>query len=201
MLVHIIDDDETMRRTLARSARKAGWEPVPHPSADAFLAAVDALGFGCILCDVAMPGKSGVELIQILHRDLPEWPVVMMTGFAEVDATISCFRSGAVHFLRKPFRREELVGALEEAMRVGERRRAERERRRRAEAVARLSPRESEILSAFARGDQSKTIAWALGITTRTVEMHRSNILAKLGARNTSQAVALMEMAGPTLPA
>lgn len=195
MLVHIIDDDESVLRTLARSVKQSGRETMLHRSADAFLAAIDSLPFGCVVSDINMPGRSGLDLIAILQQDHPEWPVVMITGFAEVDAAIRSFRHGAVHFLQKPFRSADLIAALNEAQSIGLRRRADAERQQQARAVGKLTPREAEVLNALARGLQSKAIAWELGISTRTVEMHRSNILVKLGARNTSQAVGLLQMA------
>lgn len=196
MLVHVIDDDEAVARTVARSAAQAGWETSTHPSADAFLERFDDLSFGCIVSDVRMPGTSGTELIRILNARCPEWPVIMMTGHADVSAAVTSFRLGAVHFLQKPFKRAQLVAALHEAAEVAGRRTAERDRRQQTAALNRLTRREAEILGALSKGLQSKTIAWEFGISTRTVEMHRSNILCKLGARNTSQAVGLLKMAG-----
>lgn len=195
MLVYIIDDDESVARTVSRQIRPAGWVGTRFPTADAFLTELETLPFGCIISDIRMPGTSGTDLIRILHARCPEWPVIMMTGFAEVSAAISSFRHGAVHFLQKPFKRSELLTALEEAARVGGQRQAEAERQRKTVAIRTLTGREKEILSALADGLQSKTIAWQFGISTRTVEMHRSNILAKLGARNTSQAVGLLQLA------
>lgn len=195
MLVHIIDDDQAMARTVARFAEQGNCETILYASADEFLGQLGDLPYGCIVTDIRMPGTSGTDLIEILCRDRPELPVIMMTGFGELDAAIRSFRHGAIHFLRKPFKRAELISALREAAKVGEHRKAEAERRQECAAVQNLTRREAEVLAALARGLQSKTIAWELGISIRTVEMHRSNILAKLGARNTSQAVGLLRMA------
>ena len=195
MLVHIIDDDEAVARTIARLIRREGWQSLAHPSADAFLHELDAQPFGTIICDIKMPGMSGTELVELLHQRWPEWPVIMVTGHADLTAAVRSFRHGAVHVLEKPFRREELVSALREAAEVGERRRAEVARKEQSISISKLTRREAEVLGALARGLQSKTIAWEFGISTRTVEMHRSNILAKLDARNTSQAVGLYRMA------
>lgn len=195
MLVHVIDDDNAVARTVARSAACAGWETSIHASADVFLARIDELQLGCIVSDVRMPGTSGTELIRILHAKCPEWPVIMMTGHADVGAAVTSFRHGALHFLQKPFKRAQLVEALNEAAQVAQRRAAERDRRQQVAVLDKLTKRETEILGALSKGLQSKVIAWEFGISTRTVEMHRSNILCKLGARNTTQAVALLTTA------
>lgn len=197
MLVHIIDDDEAVARTLARHAKRDGWEPATYESADAFLARLDDLPYGAIVSDINMPGTNGLEMLQLLTGRCPEWPVIIITAYAEVTAAVTSFRSGAVHFLQKPFASAAFLAALAEADQVGRRRRDEAERRRQTASLSTLTSRESEVLNALAEGLQSKNIAWQLGISTRTVEMHRSNILAKLGARNTSQAVGLLQMAGP----
>jgi len=195
MIVHIVDDDAALARTMARAARHEGWEALIHNSADAFLAEISSMPFGCIVSDINMPGTSGTELIEILHEKCPEWPMIMITGYADLTAAIRSFRNGAVHFLQKPFQRSELVAALREAAEVGERRRADLARHQQSQAVGKLTKRETEILRALATGLQSKNIAWEFGISTRTVEMHRSNILTKLAAKNTSQAVGLFRMA------
>lgn len=195
MLVHIIDDDAALARTIARATRHEGWDAIIHNSADAFLADLGSLAFGCIVSDINMPGTSGTELIEILHEKCPEWPMIMITGYADLTAAIRSFRHGAVHFLQKPFQRVDLIAALREAADVGEHRLADLARYRQSQAVHKLTKREVEILGALAKGLQSKNIAWELGISTRTVEMHRSNILTKLEAKNTSQAVGLFRMA------
>ena len=198
MLVHIIDDDAAVGRTVGRHARHAGWEVALHASADDFLARLDDLEFGCIVSDINMPGTTGLQLLEVLASRCPEWPVVMITAYAEVDAAVTSFRNGAVHFLRKPFSRADFLAALAEADQVGRRRRDESSRRAQTASLQTLTARETEVLNALAEGLQSKNIAWQLGISTRTVEMHRSNILAKLGARNTSQAVGLLQMSAGT---
>ena len=193
--VYVVDDDPAVARTVARIAHSIGLEAQSFNSAAALLDALDGLGQGCVVLDIKMPGTSGIELLRILSERRPSWPVIMLTAYAEVGSTIEAFRGGAIHFLRKPFIREQLVDALQEAAEVG------RHRMRRAvapaqlEALKRLTPRERQVLDALADGQQSKTIAWKLGISARTVELHRSNILSKLSALNTSQAVAIAKSA------
>lgn len=195
MLVHIVDDDEAVARTVGRLVRQEGWEFRAHSSADAFLRDLDEQPFGAVVCDINMPGMSGTELVELLHQRCSAWPVIMVSGHADLTAAVRSFRHGAVHFLEKPFRRADLISALKEAADIGERRQAEAARRQQSVSISKLTNREAEILGALAKGLQSKTIAWEFGISTRTVEMHRSNILTKLEARNTSQAVGLYRMA------
>ena len=193
--VHIVDDDLAVARTVARTARAAGFEATIFGSPAEFLDSLECLAPGCVCLDIKMPGMSGIELLKILTNRRPDWPVIMLTGYAEVGATIEAFRSGAIHFLRKPFQRRELLAALEEAAEVGKRRISQAVDRDQLEALKRLTAREREILDRIAHGLQSKEIAWKLGISVRTVDLHRSNILSKLSARNTSQAVAIARAA------
>ena len=194
-IVYIVDDDLAVARTVARTARLVGFEANIFGSPAEFLNALDSLQAGCVCLDVKMPGMSGIELLKILTRRRPDWPVIMLTGYAEVGAAIEAFRSGAIHFLRKPFQREEMLAALEEAAEVGKTRLSQAVDQEKLDALQRLTAREREILDRIAHGLQSKEIAWKLGISVRTVDLHRSNILAKLSARNTSQAVAIARAA------
>ena len=194
-LVHIVDDDEAVARTVARTARSIGFETRQFASPAGFLGSLDELEPGIICLDIKMPGMSGIELLKLLLKKQIDWPVIMLSGFAEVGSTIEAFRSGAVHFLRKPFKQAELVAALTEAAEIGRRRLSPAVAPRQLEALKRLTQRERQVLEEIARGLQSKEVAWKLGISVRTVDVHRSNILAKLSARNTSQAVAIVRAA------
>lgn len=194
-LVHIVDDDEAVARTVARTARSIGFETRQFASPAGFLGSLDELEPGIICLDIKMPGMSGIELLKLLLKKQIDWPVIMLSGFAEVGSTIEAFRSGAVHFLRKPFKQAELVAALTEAAEIGRRRLSQAIDPKQLEALKRLTQRERQVLEEIARGLQSKEVAWKLGISVRTVDVHRSNILAKLSARNTSQAVAIVRAA------
>lgn len=194
--IYVVDDDPAVARTVARIAHSIGFEARTFNGAPELLDALDGLDQGCVVLDIRMPRTSGLELLHILSERRPSWPVIMLTAHAEVGSTIDAFRAGAIHFLRKPFTRDQMVDALQEAAEVG------RDRMRRSvepgqlAALQRLTARERQVLDALAEGQQSKMIAWTLGISARTVEVHRSNILAKLSARNTSQAVAIARSAG-----
>jgi two-component system, LuxR family, response regulator FixJ len=193
--VHIVDDDLAVGRTVARAARSIGFETRTFGSPAEFLEALDGLEPGSVCLDIQMPGMSGIELLKVLTERRPDWPVVMLTGHAEVGSAVDAFRSGAIHFLRKPFKHQELLGALMEAAEIGRRRRRQAVDQTQLEALQRLTTREREVLDRIAHGLQSKEIAWKLDISVRTVDLHRSNILAKLSARNTSQAVAIARAA------
>jgi two-component system, LuxR family, response regulator FixJ len=195
-LVHIVDDDQAVARTVARTARSIGFETRLFGSPAEFLGLLDELEPGVICLDIKMPGMSGIELLKLLSRKQVDWPVIMLTGFAEVGSAIEAFRSGAIHFLRKPFKQLELADALKEAAEVGRRRLSRAVDPAQVKALGRLTAREREVLDDIAAGLQSKEIAWKLGISVRTVDVHRSNILAKLSARNTSQAVAIVRAVG-----
>ena len=195
-LVHIVDDDEAVARTVARTARSVGLETRLFRSPAEFLGMLDELEPGVICLDIKMPGMSGIDLLKLLSRKRVDWPVIMLTGFAEVGSAIEAFRSGAVHFLRKPFKQRELADALREAAALGRRRLSQAVDPRQLEALQRLTPRERQVLDDIALGLQSKEIAWKLGLSVRTVDVYRSNILAKLSARNTSQAVAIVRAVG-----
>ena len=196
MLVNIVDDDDLVRQTMARCVTGEGWCVAIHGSAEAFLAAMDDLPFSCVVLDIRMPGMSGIELLQLLRERRPEWPVIMVTGSREIASAISSFRQGAVNFIQKPFKTESLLAAIREAADLGELRRAEATKRQELGIMRTLTLREREVLRALSEGLQSKTIAWQLGISARTVDMHRSNILTKLRARNASQAVAMAHRSG-----
>lgn len=194
--LYIVDDDLAVARIIARTAGTIGFESQIFGSAAELLEKLDELEPGCVLLDIRMPGMSGLELLEEVKAKRPDLPVVMLTGHAEIGAAVQSFRSGAIHFLSKPFRKAELLGALKEAAEVGLRRLRQAGNRQQALALEKLSRREREVLAAIAEGKQSKAIAWDLGISVRTVDLHRSNILAKLSARNTSQAVAIAKAGG-----
>lgn len=167
----------------------SGRESRSFSKAADVIAQLHTLPFGCLFVDIEMPGLNGIDLLAELRRRDMSWPVVMVSGTTDVGQAVAAFRTGAVHFLRKPFRRDDFRRALEEVASVAEKRREEHLQLQRALAI-RLTLREREILDAMARGEQTKAIAWQLGLSVRTVEMHRGNILSKLSARNSAQALA-----------
>lgn len=200
-IVYVVDDEAAVARTIARTMRSGGFDPRTFCSPAEFLDALEDLEPGLVCLDVKMPEMNGIELLKILSRKRPEWPVIMLTGHAEVGSTIEAFRSGAIHFLRKPFQKKMLLEALEEAAEVAKSRQSRRIDEKQLAALQRLTSREREILDEIAAGLHSKEIAWKLGISIRTVDVHRSNILSKLSAKNTSQAVAIARAAATSIGA
>lgn len=194
MQLYVVDDEPgihaTLRASLGDGARMASFL-----TPDAFLDALDSLAPGVVLLDVAMPGVDGHAVHEIILERGKDLAVVFLTGHGDAPEVVRAFRRGAVDYICKPFRRAELVAALDRA----EQRLAEilREGVRRAhrERLKRLSPRELEVLSRIGRGEPSKVIAHALSLSPRTVEMHRANICDKLGT-NTAGALLLAAEAG-----
>lgn len=190
MRAYIVDDDLMVRRVVSRLLASAGIDHDTFDSATAFLAELDSLDFGCVLLDINMPETNGLDILSEILIRRPHFPVIMVSGSTNVDDAIEAFRRGAIHFLRKPYRRQELLNALEEASVIGAARLDAYNRQRLASTI-RLSTREHQVLEAIADGKQSKQIAWSLNLSIRTVEMHRSNLLAKMSAGTASQAVAI----------
>jgi two-component system response regulator FixJ len=190
MRIYVLDDDTAMCRTLTRMIASDGSQVTCFNTAAMFLSALDSLPAGVLLLDIHLGGMSGLALLTDVTTKRPEMPVIMISGTTQVDDAIAAFRGGAVQFLRKPFRRAELIAALTEADRVAVERGRQLARIGRAAAI-KLSKREHEVLAGMTDGLQSKLIAHRLGISTRTVDMHRANIFTKLSARNATQAVAI----------
>lgn len=196
--VYVVDDDRDVRLSLAFQLRTMGYEPRPFVAATDFLAEIQALSPGCVLLDVRMAGMDGVQAIAELRRLGNDWPVIVMTGHAAIAIAVEVMKSGAVDFLEKPFDEQQLQGALENGFAKLDRDRDQQLADASAtERLARLSPREVEVLRMLLAGEQNKMVAHSLQLSIRTVEMHRANLLAKLEVRSVAEAAAL---AGNRLP-
>ena len=190
MKIYVLDDDPAMCRALARMLTDGNNAVSAFTDPSALCAAIEVRPPDILLLDIRMDGTNGLDLLAELATANPAMPIVMISGTTEVDDAIAAFRRGAVQFLRKPFRRSELAAALADAARVGAER-AELLARARQAAAIKLSKREREVLASMTEGLQSKVIAHQLGISLRTVDMHRANIFSKLSARNAMHAVAI----------
>lgn len=182
-LIHVVDDDESLRTALLRLLDAAGFNARGYASVGDFLLQPPPEGPGCVLLDVRMPGPSGLDLQAALLRQGSALPVVFLTGYADVAAGVQAMKAGAVDFLTKPIQREALFEALRRAL---ARDATERAARAQAEqlraAFAALTPREQAVFDRVVAGQLNKQIADALGIAERTVKMQRAQLMTKLGA-------------------
>jgi len=195
--VHVIDDDEAVRQSLDFLLRAAGNEVRTYESAVAFLEALPGITSGCIITDVRMPQLSGIDLLRRLKELDVRIPVIVVTGHGDVALAVEAMKIGAVDFLEKPFDDEILVGMVQSALGVWEKD-AQREAKR-AEIINRastLSEREREVLAGLVAGNPNKVIAYDLGISPRTVEIYRANVMNKMQASSLSELVRMALIAG-----
>jgi two-component system response regulator FixJ len=192
-LVHIIDDDEAVRDSLAFLLRAAEFNVVTYPSATHFLESLTRDIDGCVITDVRMPDMSGLELLRRLRGLSCMIPVVVMTGHGDIQLAVEAMKAGAIDFLEKPFDDERVLVAMRSAL---DARRAQSERTgRRKEVEERLdslSQRERQVLDGLVAGSPNKTIAHDLGISPRTVEVYRANVMTKMQAGSLSELVRMV---------
>lgn len=188
-IIHLVDDDEAIRRSAGFMLKTSGFLVQAFASGMELLKARD-LEPGCILLDVKMPGMDGLEVQQALHARGIAFPVIVMTGHGDVDVAVQAMKNGAVDFIEKPFERAVLLEAINEGFARLEN--AGRSRSRATEArvmLEALTSREKDVLLGLARGHPNKTIAFDLGISPRTVEIHRANLMTKLDVASLSGAL------------
>jgi two-component system response regulator FixJ len=192
-IVYVIDDDDGARHSLEFLLDCAGIRVRSFASADAFLEASPPLAGACVVTDVRMPGMSGIELVEEMMRRGAGAPVIVITGHADVPLAIQAMRAGVADFIEKPFDDEVMLGAIRKALADqagGEA--AEAERRVVREHIALLSPREREVMDGLVAGEANKAIAFDLGISARTVEVYRANVMMKMQARTLSALVRMV---------
>jgi two-component system, LuxR family, response regulator FixJ len=199
-IVHIVDDDEAVRRSLAMLLGSLQQPSATYESAAELLAAAAAPGGlapGCVLVDVRMDGMDGISLIESLQRQGVGLPIVVVTGHGDVPLAVRAMRAGAMDFVEKPYSEERILEAVEGALAALRETDQRRLLERQASAqVAGLSPREAEVLAALVAGKANKVIAFELGISPRTVEVHRAHLMEKLGVRSLPEAVRIGLAAG-----
>lgn len=199
LTVFIIDDDASVRDSLALMLGLEGYRASVFADAEAFLAAWQDEWTGCVIADVRLPGRSGVELQEALRKRGIGLPFVIITAHGDVATARAAFRSQAVDFLEKPFDNRQLCAAIETAFALEERRIQKIDRRRAdSEKLGRLTARERDVLKHAARGLHAKEIAAVLGISPRTVEVHKTRIMEKLGVRNVAELVRFAIAAAPS---
>lgn len=195
-VVHLIDDDDAVRQSVAFLLTTAGHAVRVYDSATAFLDAVKTLQPGCIVTDIRMPGIDGLELQKRLTAMGVTLPVIVITGHADVPLAVEAMKAGAVDLIEKPFSDEALLSAIRAAI---DRHSRDAERNEELAAIRRrmagLSPREREVLDGLVAGLPNKTIAYDLKISARTVEVHRANLMARMGADSLADLVRMAFLA------
>lgn len=196
-MIHVIDDEEPVRNSLGIMLEVAGFSVMEWADGMSFLRAAARIEPGCVLLDMRMPEMDGLEVQRKMQERGITMPIVVLTGHGDVSTAVAAMKAGAADFLEKPMAKATLVAAVDAAFH-----RAEGTDTARREAVlanqriARLSAREQEVLRGLANGLPNKNIAQDLDISPRTVEVHRANLMAKLGVRNLSDALRLVFSAG-----
>ena len=189
-LVHLVDDDMAIRRSVGFMLKTTGHRVETYESGLDLLKDSAKLDEGCILLDIRMPGMDGLEVQQALQDKGVSLPVIIMTGHGDVTLAVKAMKAGAVDFIEKPFEKEALLSSLEEGYRRSARKGATEDRARDAAVrLQSLTPRERDVLDGLAQGLPNKTIAYDLGISPRTVEIHRANLMTKLDVRSLSEAL------------
>jgi two-component system response regulator FixJ len=195
--VHIVDDEEIVRRSLGYAMASAGFASRVYASAEQFMAASAAASPGCVVTDVRLPGMDGLELVMRLKAGDAPHPVVVISGEADIAMAVDAMKAGAADFLQKPFRTASLLEAVNGAIdREGRQQRQAQEAAGQRRKLALLSPRQREVLAGIMAGKLNKTIGHELGISVRTVEDYRAEIMAKTQARNLSELIRTAVLAG-----
>jgi len=197
-LVHIIDDDEAMRDSLVFLLDTAGLRGRASASAKAFLKTLPDPSLGCIVTDIRMPDMTGLDLVKTLKANGHDYPVIVITGHGDVALAVEAMKAGVVDFIEKPFDDETLLAAItiafeRKSIAAGT---ASPERQAIGVRLADLSPREREVLRGVIDGKPNKVIAHDLGISPRTVEVYRANLMTKMQAASLSELVRMALIAG-----
>jgi len=195
--VHIVDDDASVTKSLARLLRSAGLDSVAYSSAEAFLGASRPAGPGCLLLDLQLPGTTGLELQATLRAARIDLPIVFLSGHGDIPASVRAMKGGAVDFLTKPVDDEELLAAVRRALeRDAAARKAGAHLQAIREHLAGLTDREREVMRCIISGALNKQIAAHLGIAEKTVKVHRARVLEKMGGVPLAELVRLCAEAG-----
>ena len=196
-LVSVVDDDPSVRRSLARLIKGAGYRVEAYASAHEFLARPPEQGPACLLLDVRMPGLTGLDLQETLAIAAHSTSIVFITGYRDVRASVKAMKAGAVDFLTKPVDDEELLGAIERAVARASAARLEEDRVTEIrERIKTLTPREAEVFALVVTGMLNKQIAFDLGVSEKMVKVHRGRVMEKMRARSLAELVRLADEGG-----
>ncbi|MHB1245529.1 MAG: response regulator transcription factor [Sulfuriferula sp.] len=198
-LIHVVDDDAALRRSLVFLLDSVGWRAQAHASAEDFLATPQSGEPGCLVLDIRMPGMSGLELQQVLRAQGRILPIIFITGHGDISLAVQAMKLDAFDFLEKPFKDQALLDAVTQAVRRSCRELAAERRRDQAHALLeRLSPREQEVALRVAHGLPNKLIARELGISEKTVHVHRQHVMEKTHTGSAAELAHLMLRADPS---
>lgn len=193
--VYIVDDDQAIRRAMELLMRSVGLDYEIFHSGDDFLASHSDDRAGCLVLDIRMPGLGGLELQDRLNELGSTLPIIFITGHGDVPMAVEAMQKGAVDFIQKPFRDQELLDRIGAALKTDQERRSEREERSAVQSrVEKLTNREREVMDLVVTGKPNKVIAYDLGVSQRTVEIHRARVMEKMEARSLAELVR-MQMA------
>jgi FixJ family two-component response regulator len=191
--VMVVDDDTGVRNAMRLLLKSVGLESALYPSAQEFLAAYQPAQPGCLVLDIRMPGMSGLELQEQLNLRGAVIPVIFMTGHGDIPMAVEAMQHGAFDFLQKPFRDQDLLDRIQRAIaKDGELRKSLGEHERIRTHLESLTPREREVLDLMTKGKQNKAIAQDLGVSPRTIEIHRARVMEKMGAQSVAELVHMM---------
>lgn len=191
-VVHVIDDDEAAQQSLTFLLGTSQFVARAHESAKAFLDALPAIESGCVITDVRMPDIDGIELLRRLRNQKIGWPVIVITGHADVPLAVEAIKQGAADFIEKPYDAEVLLEAVKSAFSSFERgAKREAEKVEIQDRITSLSGRERQVLDSLVAGHPNKIIAYNLQISDRTVEIYRANVMTKMQATSLSHLVRL----------
>src|ERR1700737_4871632 len=192
-IVFVVDDDEAVRNSLRLLLKSVGLAAAALPTAQEFLSTYRPDQPGCLVLDVRMPGMSGIELQQQLNLRGAVIPVIFISGHGDIPMAVEAMQQGAFDFLQKPFRDQDLIDRIQRALVKDQTNRAElKERARIQERLTSLTPREREVLTLVASGKPNKVMAGDLGVSQRTVEIHRARVMEKMGASSLAQLVRMV---------
>ena len=193
-VVHIVDDDDGVRQSLAFLLSSAGLPVRLYDSATAFLAALASVQGGCLITDMRMPDMTGLELLRELRARALGLPTIVITGHGDVPLAVEAMKAGAVDFIEKPFEEQAILDAVRAALERGGNE-GDGDRAAIAGKLALLSERERQVLDGLISGHANKTIAHNLGISPRTVEVYRANLMAKMQAKSLSELIRMAILA------
>ncbi len=197
LTVFIVDDDQAVREALTDLMDSVGYNTASYANANDFLADYSTERLGCLVSDIRMPGMSGLELQQELNRREAILPIILITGHGDVPMAVQAMRDGALDFIQKPFRDQELLDLVNSALQSCDKQQNNQQQNQSVKKhIHNLTPREHQVMQMIVDGKANKVIAIDLGLSQRTIEVHRSNVMHKLEARSVADLVRIVTQTG-----